>query len=40
LKFDKDGYRIWATYYGGSLGDEINSLKIDHEGNIIVVYQG
>ena len=37
LKFDKDGYRIWATYYGGSLGDEINSLKIDHEGNIIVV---
>ncbi len=37
LKFDKAGNRIWATYYGGNKGDEIQSVDIDHDGNIIVV---
>ena len=37
LKFDRAGNRIWATYYGGASSDYIYGIKIDHEGNIIVV---
>jgi len=36
LKFDNDGVRIWATYYGGTGYDNISHIKIDYSGNIIL----
>ncbi len=36
LKFDTDGVRIWATYYGGTGYDNISHIKIDYSGNIIL----
>jgi len=35
-KFDSNGKRVWGTYYGGELKDNINALKIDHQNNIII----
>jgi len=36
LKFDTDGVRIWATYYGGTGYDHSPRVKLDYSGNIIV----
>jgi hypothetical protein len=34
IKFDTNGNRIWATYYGGT-GDEVgNSISVDINGNV------
>ena len=37
LKFNKNGERIWATYYGGSDTDEGNGICIDDAGNLYVI---
>jgi len=34
-KLDKNGIRIWGTYYGGSKADAIFDSKFDSTGNII-----
>ncbi len=36
LKFDSNGVRIWATYYGGTGFDYSPRVKIDYNGNIYV----
>lgn len=36
-KFDSNGVRIWATYYGGSNYDDAYDIAIDNENNIIIV---
>ncbi len=36
LKFDANGVRLWATYYGGSGWDEGGSLTIDNNSNLYV----
>lgn len=37
VKFDQNGTRQWATYYGGDGHDHINELDIDVDGNILFV---
>ncbi|HET7153678.1 MAG TPA: SBBP repeat-containing protein [Candidatus Kapabacteria bacterium] len=36
-KFDHAGNRLWATYYGGSIGDEGIDVATDDNDNIIIV---
>ena len=36
VKFNKNGDRIWATYYGGGEDDYSQALACDHQGNIIM----
>jgi gliding motility-associated-like protein len=36
VKFDANGQRIWGTYYGGEGVDQITSIKIDYNQNLIV----
>ncbi len=37
IKFDNNGVRKWATYYGGSKEDIPNDIVADKEGNIFIV---
>lgn len=37
LKFDADGVRIWATYYGGTGYEHTADVCVDYNTNIIVV---
>ena len=37
MKFDNNGIRLWATYYGGGGDEEAHSLDLDQSGNIYVV---
>ena len=34
VKFDANGNRLWATYYGGSIGATGNSVATDAAGNV------
>jgi len=37
LKFNSNGVRLWATYYGGSSWDYAYSVATDPQGNVYVV---
>lgn len=36
LKFDSNGNRLWATYYGGESWEEASCIASDNKGNIYV----
>ncbi len=36
LKFNSDGERLWATYYGGNSTDHVNSIAVDENDNILL----
>jgi hypothetical protein len=35
-KFNSTGSRIWATYYGGSAGEQVQSIVTDNSGNVYI----
>jgi gliding motility-associated-like protein len=37
LKFNNQGIRQWATYYGGNSSDNLNSLFIDKQNNLYLI---
>ena len=37
VKFNANGVRQWATYYGGTGGDYVNACAVDNNGNIALV---
>ena len=37
LKFNSDGERLWATYYGGNDSDEGNSICTDNLNNVYII---
>ncbi|MFZ8847276.1 MAG: SBBP repeat-containing protein, partial [Candidatus Hydrothermia bacterium] len=37
IKFNNNGIRLWATYYGGSSSDVATSISTDANGNVFVV---
>src|SRR5260221_9255303 len=39
-KFDQNGSRIWATYYGSNTDDDGNSVAIDQNNNIVFAGTG
>ena len=36
-KLDSSGSRLWGTYFGGSLGDQVMNFEIDDSSNLYVV---
>lgn len=36
VKFDANGNRLWATYYGGSQYDYANDVTVDNLGNVYI----
>lgn len=34
VKFDSSGNRLWATYYGGVIGEYFTNMSIDYQNNI------
>lgn len=39
VKFNSEGVRLWATYYGGSTDESSHSIACDNAGNIVIVGQ-
>jgi hypothetical protein len=37
VKFDPDGIRLWATYYGGGASEQVNGIATDAFSNIVIV---
>ena len=35
-KFDSNGIRLWATYYGGNGGDQAHSCAVDQDNNVFL----
>ncbi|NQV02934.1 MAG: hypothetical protein HQ542_09830, partial [Bacteroidia bacterium] len=35
-KFNANGQRMWATYYGGNAGDRVDACAVDQWGNIFI----
>lgn len=36
IKFNQNGQRIWGTFYGGDQGDEIKTICLDSQENLII----
>jgi gliding motility-associated-like protein len=36
-KFNENGQRIWSTYFGGDIQDQIDDIKIDNNNNIYII---
>ncbi len=36
-KFNTNGIRQWATYYGGNNGDDVSRITTDASGNIVII---
>lgn len=36
IKFNSDGVREWATYYGGNSSDYLNSIAVDENDNVLI----
>lgn len=37
VKFNENGQRIWSTYFGGNMQDQIDDIKIDSNNNLYIV---
>lgn len=36
MKFDSNGQRIWGTFYGGEGFDEVRTITLDNQNNLII----